>query len=356
MPHLAFTNKDRLTAFDDSDKARRNREEVLNALEAFTYKSRDYLEDEFFTAVSTDAVRSTLEEKLSAASEWIYAEGQDADYKTLKSKLKELEDIVKPILLRKSDSVERPEAFKKFEANLADVKTAIDLVKLQISDQEAALSKSAEAASKASASSTASPSSSADSLDDLEEDPHASSSESAAATEPTEVPIIYTEDDLTYVQETYDNASKWLEEKQAAQKKLKDSDDPAVSVKDIKAESEKLSNAVVQIMMKKSRIYNAPKPKKPAAKKPKKDSKKSKKAAKDGNGLSQQELEEALEKAGLKKDSIKFANFDQEILDQDGKLRTKLDLPEGASEDEINEAIKKVVADAQGEKKPHDEL
>ncbi|KAL5464268.1 hypothetical protein PMIN06_001274 [Paraphaeosphaeria minitans] len=348
--------QDRLTAFDDSDKARRNREEVLNALEAFTYKSRDYLEDESFISASTEAVRSTLEEKLSAISEWIYAEGQDADYKTLNSKLKELEDIVKPILKRKTDSVERPEAIKKFEANLADVKTAIDLVKAQINDQEIALSKSAEAASKASASATETPSASApaDMLDDLEEDPHASASESA--TEPTEVPIIYTEEDMTFVQGTYENASKWLEEKQAAQKKLKDSDDPAFSVKDINAEGEKLSNAVVQIMMKKARIYNAPKPKKPITKKPKKDSKKSKKAKKDDKALSQEELEEALKKAGLKKDSIKFANFDdqEEILDKDGKLKTKLDLPEGASEEKINEAIKKIMENVRSKEAAED--
>lgn len=278
-------------------------------------------------------------------SDWIYAEGQDADHKTLKAKLKELEDIVKPILKRKTDAVERPDAIKAYESNLADVKTAIDLVKAQIKEQETAISKSAEAASKASASSTQSPSSaSTDSFDDLEEDAHSSSSTSTVSVEPTEVPIIYTEKDLTFIQETHSNGSKWLAEQQAAQKKLKDSDDPAVSVKDIKAQGDKLNDAVVQIMMKKARHYNyKPKQeKKPKApKKPKKD----KKAKKDDKGPSQAELEEALEKAGLKKDSIKFANFDHpdEILDKDGKLRTKLELEPDASEDQINEAIRKIV-------------
>lgn len=358
MLFLAITNEHRLTAFDESDKARRNREEVLNALEAFTYKARDYLEDESFIAASAADVRSTLETKLSAASDWIYAEGQDADHKTLKAKLKELEDIVKPILKRKTDTAERPEAIKEFEANLADVKTAIDLVKKQINEQEVALAKSAEAASKASASSTESPSSSAsaDPLDELEEDSGASASESAAASQPTEVPIIYTEEDLTFVKDTHANASKWFEEKQAAQKKLKESDDPAVSVKDIKAETEKLKNVVIEVMMKKARILNAPKPKKPVTKKPKKDSKKTKKAKKDEKAPSQAELEEALEKAGLKKDSIKFADFNHpdSILDKDGKLKTKLDLPENASEEEINEIIKKMVDNANAKKEEGD--
>jgi hypothetical protein len=43
----------RLAAFDASDKARRVREEVLNSLEAFTYRARDLVEDESFIAVST---------------------------------------------------------------------------------------------------------------------------------------------------------------------------------------------------------------------------------------------------------------------------------------------------------------
>ena len=342
-----YTNPARLAAFDDSDKARRQREEVLNSLEAFTYKSRDYLEDDSFITASTEEIRSMLEEKLSAASDWIYAEGQEADHKTLKGKLKELEDIVKPILKRKADAVERPEAIKAYESNLADVKTAIDLVKAQIKEQDVAISKSVEAASKVSASSTESPSSaSTDALDDLEEDAHSSSSTSAVAVEPTEVAIIYTEEDLTFIQETYANGTKWLEEQQTAQKKLKDSDDPAVSAREIKSQGDKLNDAVVQIMMKKARHYNKPK----QEKKPKvpKKSKKDKKAKKDDKGPSQAELEEALKKAGLKKDGIKFANFDHpdEVLDKDGKLRTKLELDPDATEDQINEAIRKIV-DAQ---------
>ena len=279
----------------------------------------------------------------------------------MKAKLKELEDIVKPILKRKTDAVERPEAIKQFEANLADVKTAIDLVKAQIKDQEVALSKSAEAASKASASSTESPSSSAsaDPLDDLDEDAHASpsSSESAAVNEPTEVPIIYTEDDLTLVQEAHANGSKWLEEKQAAQKKLKESDDPAVSVKEIKAEGEKLNDVVVQIMMKNARYYNY-KPKQEKKPKAPKKSKKDKKAKSDGKGTTQEELEEALKKAGIKTDGIKFANGDSpdEIVDKDGKVKKKLDIPADATEEEINAAIKKVMDNAQAKKPERDEL
>jgi len=372
-----LTNYVRLAAFDASDKARRVREDTLNNLEAFAYRARDHLEDEAFIAVSTDEARSTLEEKLSAASDWIYAEGHDATHEALKAKLKELEDIVKPILRRKTEAAGRPEAIKEFESNLADVKTAIDLVKLQIHDQETKLSQSAESASAATASSTESaiPSASADPLAELEEDADASTTESSAVPEPTPVDIIYTEEDLEYVQGTHANASKWWEEKQAAQKTLKESDDPAVTVKELKAETQKLSSVVIQMMMKKSRVLNAPKTNKPKAKPKAKKPKPSKKAKdeKPAKEPTQEELEEALEKAGIKKDSIKFKKFDydKEIKDKDGRLLTKLELGEDATEEDIKAAIDRAMQagkERQGEEKkesekaakvtggPHDEL
>ncbi|KAF1950091.1 heat shock protein 70-like protein-like protein [Byssothecium circinans] len=351
--------QDRLADFDASDKARRTREEILNSLEAFTYKSRDYLEDESFITSSTAAIRTSLEEKLSAASDWIYSDGPNANLDTLKSKLKELEDIVKPVLKRKQESIDRPEAIKAFEANLADVKTAIDMIKTQIAEQNVQLSKSAESASKASASSTEAPppSASADILDDLEEDEmlKASSSETAATNEPTEVPIIYTEEDLKSTEEAHEKASKWLEEKQAAQTKLKQHEDPALTTKDLQAETEKLNTIIMQMMMKKARYYNAPKPqkakpkaskpkaKKPSSKKDKTSSKKDAKGEKPAKEPTQAELEEALAKAGIKADGIKLQNMGdrKEVRDKDGKLLTQLELEEGATEEDIKAAIEK---------------
>ncbi|KAF2642099.1 heat shock protein 70-like protein-like protein [Massarina eburnea CBS 473.64] len=353
--------EDRLAAFDASDKARQTREEVLNSLEAFTYKARDYLEDESFLTASTAAIRATLEDKFGATSDWIYSDGPSATLEALKAKLKELEDIVKPVLTRKQESVDRPDAIKAFEANLADVKTAIGMIKTQIEEQKVQLSKSAESASKLSASSTEtpSPSASADPLDDLEEDSMltASSSKSAASNEPTEVPIIYTEEDLKTTEDLHKDASKWLEEKQAAQKNLKEHEDPALTTQDLKAETEKLNTVIMRMMMKKAAHYNAPKSQKPKAKttKSKKASatKKADKEAKKSDSAkpkedekpkepTQAELDEALEKAGLKADGIKLEKVGEdgkEVRDKDGNLLSQLKLEEGATEEDIRAAI-----------------
>ncbi|KAF2194503.1 heat shock protein 70-like protein-like protein [Zopfia rhizophila CBS 207.26] len=343
--------QDRLAAFDSSDRARRVREEVLNSLEAFTYRGRDHLEDEAFIAVSTPDQRSKLEEKLSAASDWIYAEGHDATEDVLNTKLKELQDIVNPILKRKDEAEKRPAAIKALEEALDQYKTIKGIVKEQLVRAAEASKQAAEEASKSSAeaassttSSSESTTTSADPLDELEDEDKlksSSTSESSVEPKPTENPVMYTEDDLKLLTDTEENGRKWLEEKLVTQKKLKESDDPAVSVKDLQDQTKKLNDAFMEMMMKKMRPPPKPKSKpKPKTKKPKKAAKKDKDEKKEPT---EEELQEALKKAGLKSDGIKLKNFGhkKEIKDKDGKPLVKLDLEEDASEEDIIAAIEK---------------
>ncbi|CAG5142565.1 uncharacterized protein ALTATR162_LOCUS1176 [Alternaria atra] len=338
--------QDRLAAFDSSDKSRRVREEVLNSLEAFTYRARDYLEDESFIGASTSAVRSTLETTLEAASEWMYSGGADADEKTLRSKLKELEDIVSPVLKRKDEASKRPDAIKELKDTIAHIKEVEQLVDGQIKTQSVESSKSSEAVSKASADAAASPST--DPMDELDEE-----ADAPAAPEITEVPTVYTEDDLKTVQDHASKAQAWLDENEAKQNKLTPTDDPAFTVKDILAEKKKLDDVVMDMMMKKMKHFKPPNQsssksktaKKTKSAKAKKSATKTKKAEKTketekpaaaehphpdsqqqvedmekgdikheahgGEAPSQQEIEEALRKAGVysenaeKKDDVK---------------------------------------------------
>ncbi|KAF7675548.1 chaperone protein dnak [Alternaria burnsii] len=324
--------QDRLAAFDSSDKSRRVREEVLNSLEAFTYRARDYIEDESFIGASTSAVRSTLETTLEAASEWMYSGGADADEKTLRSKLKELEDIVNPVLKRKDEASKRPDAIKELKDTIAHIKEVEQLVDGQIKTQSAESSKSSEAVSKASADAAASPST--DPMDELDDE-----ADAPAAPEITEVPTVYTEDDLKTVQDYASKAQAWLDENEAKQSKLTPTDDPAFTVKDILAEKKKLDDVVMDMMMKKMKHFKPPtqssKSKTTKAKatksKAKKSPSKTKKATKEtekpaaaehphpdsqqqvedmengdikhqahgGEAPSQQEIDEALRKAGI---------------------------------------------------------
>jgi len=79
----------RLVAMDQLDLTRAAREEALNTLEAYIYRSRDFLDDELFQKVSSEDERKSFQEKLSAASEWLFL-SDSSTLEDFKSKLTEL--------------------------------------------------------------------------------------------------------------------------------------------------------------------------------------------------------------------------------------------------------------------------
>ncbi|RDW88956.1 actin-like ATPase-containing protein [Coleophoma cylindrospora] len=264
--------KDRIAAFEDSDRSQKQREEALNQLEGFTYKVRDLLDDAEFIAASTESERASLEAKSKAASDWIYSGGVDASREELKTRLKEMRDIVDPIEKRKDEAGTRPDSIKDLQKVLNDTKTTIDGIKDQIKKHE-------EAASSFSASVTASteaPSPSAKVEDDFAglEDEDASSTSSAAPA-PTLDPPTYTEADIIAPGALYESVTIWLEEKIVEQDKLTATDDPILLTKDLAAKAQQLRDANRELIMKAVRqasYYNKP-PKKPASAKKSKSSK-----------------------------------------------------------------------------------
>ena len=123
----------RLAAFAASDRAFALRSEALNTLEGFTYRARDYLSDNSFITASSDKVRQQLDQKLYAASEWLYGEGVDAKLKDFQDKLKELKAIVEPVLARKEESSKRHEAVKGVKDQLEQMASMIKMVEASIS-------------------------------------------------------------------------------------------------------------------------------------------------------------------------------------------------------------------------------
>lgn len=267
---------------------------------------------------------------------------------------------------RKTEAVKRPEAIKELKDTIAHLKEVVQLVDGQIKTQIHDSSKSSEAVA-AKASATPSPSST-DELDDLEDD--VASSVEPEEPEITEVPTIYTDDDLKKVQELAETAQKWIDENEAKQEKLTATDDPIFTVKELQAEKKRIDDLVMDMMMKKMRHFKPPnqqKPKpKPKSKPKKKDTKKSKKDAKKAadddkaapaqDGPTDEELEEALRKAGVNSDNIKLKNMGHkdEMEDESGRKLKKLNIDKDASEEDILRAIDELTKGA-GEK-GHDEL
>jgi hypoxia up-regulated 1 len=88
---------------DKLDRDRVAREEALNSLEAYIYRSRDFLEDVIFEKVSSADERKLFKERLEAASEWLYS-SDSATLKDFKSKLAELTYLPFLILLTSGKS------------------------------------------------------------------------------------------------------------------------------------------------------------------------------------------------------------------------------------------------------------
>lgn len=263
--------KERLAAFDRSDMSRIQREEALNVLEAYTYRTRDLLENSDFIGASTEAVRNQLTSLLSSTSDWLYGEGSSAKAEAFKSKLNDLKAIVDPIQKRREEASARPEILKSLQSSLDQTKSMVDAIGKQIA---ASISSASEAAlsSSTTAETGASPSP-ADDLDDLEE-PDASSTSSSAKASETPALMPYTEEDLTSITKVYESVAEWVKTKMAEQDKLQAFEDPALTVKEIEAKAKELNKALMDMVTKKmqmpKRSTSSSSSKKPKATKSKK--------------------------------------------------------------------------------------
>lgn len=256
--------KDRLTAFDSSDKSRLRREEALNTLEAFTYKARDLLDDEGFIAASTDKERIQIEEQFKSASEWLYGDGAEATRETLKERLEGLHALVDPIQKRKQEASSRPASVKALQEALNQTKAMVSVVKQQREAQlvaEEASSSAAAAEAEAASQTTATPSSTDDGFADLDDEPVTKPSSTTTAA-PKPAPMLsYSEEELKEVTDAQDSVQAWLNEKLAEQEKLGPTDDPVVLSSDLTAKSKELNDMVMKLLTKQMKVPPKSKPK-----------------------------------------------------------------------------------------------
>ncbi|KAG4034553.1 hypothetical protein MFRU_003g05110 [Monilinia fructicola] len=342
--------KDRIAAFDDSDRSRRLREEALNQLEGFTYKARDLLDNEAFVAASTETERSDLEAKSKAASEWIYAGGADASRDELKAKLKEMKDIVTPIEKRIEEAAGRPEHVRSLNEALEQTKSFIAGIKEQIKNETEAHSSFSASKSSASANpkTTSISSMVIDEFGNLEDEDLAgppSSTVTAAPEEETLAPPVYTEADLVGAQELYDSVSKWLSEVQEQQEKLPATADPVLLNKDLAEKTKQLQDIGVELIMKSMKQpyksgRKSEKPKKSNTKSKSKSKSKSKKSKKTGTATAE-EADPTLDFGFGGTDGKAGKGSEAEEGEPLYREGTPGDMP---SQEQIQEAIKKAEA------------
>ncbi|KAL4787511.1 Hsp70 protein-domain-containing protein [Aspergillus varians] len=248
--------KSRLAAFDASDNDRLLREMALNELEAFIYKSRDLAEDEEFVKVLKADQLAALAERVSAASDWIYGDGEDAKTAEFRDKLKSLKEIVDPALKRKQENAARPARVQLLQESLKNAQMVMSVMEKQIQQDEEIYSSSISAASTSTASESessisATPSASAD-ADDLEDDVYGTSTSESSSAKPTSEPTtlkysIFQPSDLASLSETYGSANSWLEARLALQEELDATDDPSLTVSEIDSRLQRLERVLNRI-------------------------------------------------------------------------------------------------------------
>ena len=263
--------KDRLAAFDASDKSRLLREEAFNTLEAYTYRARDLLTDDSFIGASTDELRKEIEEKFRSASEWLYGAGADANREDLKARLRELRSLVDPVQKRMHEAVKRPEQIRLLKEALDQTRTLIEVVKEQIKNAASASSISSPSSSPETQTTTA-PSSNGDDFADLDDEPSNTSTSTQAPKIP-EMPL-YSAEDLEVLTKSHETIHRWLTTKLAEQEKLAPYKDPVMLSADMEAKSKQLNRVIMELLQKKIRM--PPKPKASSKPKPAKKNKKSK--------------------------------------------------------------------------------
>ncbi|KAJ5578688.1 uncharacterized protein N7459_007652 [Penicillium hispanicum] len=243
--------RSRLTAFDSSDRDRVLREEALNELESFIYRSRDLIESDDFVRAVKEAQLTSLKEKVSKTSDWLYEDSDNAKTAEFQSKLKELKAIVNPALKRMKENSIRPERVELLQDMLKNSEALQSLMVHQIEADEKSYSSSfAESStstvdeSSTSSSSTATPAASVDPLDDLDDDSYStstsstssstSSTKSATTAKPTGPKYtLFTPTDLSSLSALFESTKPWFETQLALQEKLTESDDPVLTVADL---------------------------------------------------------------------------------------------------------------------------
>ncbi|KAL8839004.1 MAG: hypothetical protein Q9170_001935 [Blastenia crenularia] len=356
--------KERLSAFDASDRSRIKREETLNTLEGFTYKARDLLEDEGFISASTATQRTEIEQKFKDASEWLYGDGADASRETLKERLDELRGLVDPVQKRKDEAIKRPDAIKSLQEALDQVKVMVDVVKQSqeahsIAEEQASSSSSSLAAdSSASTPTTTTTATEPDPFADLDDDPSTTTSTSTSATPSpsTPAPLPYTAADLETLLSTRDTVQSWLDTKLAEQETLSSSDDPVILASELAAKSKDLNKVVMDLLQK--QMKRTPPPPPPPPKKEKASSAKKGKGKAKGKGPKSLDIDELLkDMPASDREEIEKAVRGVRKEDEEKVEEMMKDVPEGDRE-EIERAVKRVREKEKEEKAKvvHEEL
>ena len=250
--------RDRLAAFDRSDKARLAREEALNVLESYTYHVRDFLDNSDYVSVSTSAQRDGISSLLDTTREFMDSAAAGAKEEVLREKLAGLKKLVEPIQARRREEIARPKKVQGLREGLEKTGGFMETVRKQVGEAREAEKKASSYEAEQSSSSASAAASSTSIVENAEVE---DADEAATTTTSTESAApkysspasfaAYTDLDLADLETVYTSVEKWLKEKLATQASLKPHEEPVLLVKDIEAKAAQLSQVMTDLVYKK---------------------------------------------------------------------------------------------------------
>ncbi|KXL47652.1 MAG: hypothetical protein FE78DRAFT_88073 [Acidomyces sp. 'richmondensis'] len=255
--------RDRLAAFERSDRARYAHEEALNALESYTYSVRDFLANpEEHEDVSTVAQREEIAAKLEHTRAFLESESTGGD---VWEELEGLKALVEPIRRRKWEAMHRPEMVEKLKRSLEQTEAFVEMMKGQLRHASEARKKAAEMTAASSSSQSATVAERDDDLAELEEPDTAAATHAEEGDEEELLPKYhspadfspYTDLDLDELESTKAAVASWLEEKEAAQEALAGHESPALKVAEIEEQAARLSEVMTDLVYRKMKQEGA---------------------------------------------------------------------------------------------------
>ncbi|KAF7123948.1 hypothetical protein RHSIM_Rhsim12G0014100 [Rhododendron simsii] len=119
--------KARLEALDKKDAERKRTAELKNSLEGYIYATKEKLEAlKELEKISSNQERQSFIEKLDEVQEWLYTDGEDASATQFQEKLDLLKSIGDPIFFRFNELTARPAACEHARRYLSELQQIVD--------------------------------------------------------------------------------------------------------------------------------------------------------------------------------------------------------------------------------------
>lgn len=206
-PLEIISSRRKLTELHYQDVSRRLSDELRNKLEASVYQLKEFLIEEKTISVTTAAQRDKLAKNLEKLNDWLYGDGASAVFKELDKWKEDIEKLEKPIKERIKWQEEYPEYEKHFRDSMNLLSSMLETIGRLVSNA------------------------------------------TETANKELETQLL----DVRKIETNFKEISEWFSTKTEQQKSIKAYEDPALTLPDLKSQTQKLDkmrNALLRKLMK----------------------------------------------------------------------------------------------------------